>query len=133
MILGHGAHMMQEIEKVDESWIVYSLGNGVFNSNGEYQLRHAPPYSFIAQLHIENQQDKLRLYPIYSDNLVTFWQPIPLEERQIKHLLQLQNSYGLDVATEKGVSVNKDDIGFYLEFNWLQWSSMTDIKYVTSL
>jgi len=51
-----------------------SLGNGIFNSNGEYGRRHAPPYSFIVQLLIEKNQNKLKLYPIHSDNLATFWQ-----------------------------------------------------------
>lgn len=117
LILGHGAHMMQEIEKVKDSWIVYSLGNGVFNSNGEYALRHAPPYSFIAQLHIMKQHNKLRLYPIYSDNLATFWQSVPVNERQFHHLLDIQKSYGLHINSHEELSINQDSLGFFIEIN----------------
>src|SRR5699024_11181059 len=117
LILGHGAHMMQEIEKVKDSWVVYSLGNGVFNSNGEYALRHASPYSFIAQLHIMKQHNKLRLYPIYSDNLATFWQSVPVNERQFHHLLDIQKSYGLHINSHEELSINQDSLGFFIEIN----------------
>lgn len=117
LILGHGAHMMQEIEKVKDAWVVYSLGNGIFNSNGEYSIRHVPPYSFIAQLQIANEQNKLKLYPIYSDNLATFWQPIPVTKRQFDHLINIQKSYGLNIDTKKGVKIDKDKLGFFIEIN----------------
>ncbi len=117
LILGHGAHMMQEIEKVKDTWIVYSLGNGVFNSNGEYGVHHSPPYSFIAQLIITSKNNALKLYPIYSDNLATFWQTRPVNERQFNHLLAIQKSYGLDVNRENDISIGEDKSGFFIEIN----------------
>ncbi len=36
LILGHGAHTLQSIDSIDEKTVVYSLGNGIFNSDGEY-------------------------------------------------------------------------------------------------
>lgn len=117
LILGHGAHMMQEIEKINHTWVVYSLGNGIFNSNGEYGRRHAPPYSFIAQLLIEKSQSKLKLYPIYSDNLATFWQPRPVNQRQFNHLLDIQKSHGLDIDTSFDINISKDKLGFLIEMD----------------
>lgn len=117
LILGHGAHMMQEIEKINDSWVVYSLGNGIFNSNGEYKLRHAPAYSFIAQINITNESDTLKLYPIYSDNLATFWQPLPVNKRQFNHLINVQKSYGFDVDILNDVIENKDKLGYYIGIN----------------
>ena len=70
------AHMMQSIEKINRTTVVYSIGNGIFNSNGEYNQRFVPPYSFIARLTITPENDlSLKLYPIYSNNKETFWQP----------------------------------------------------------
>lgn len=117
LILGHGAHMMQEIEKINNSWVVYSLGNGIFNSNGEYKKHHAPPYSFIAQLNLTNSHDTLKLYPFYSDNLATFWQPHPVTKEQFNHLLDIQKSYGLEIDSKKGVKSDKDELGFLIEIN----------------
>lgn len=35
MVIGHGPHTIQPIEYIDGKPIIYSIGNGVFNSNGE--------------------------------------------------------------------------------------------------
>lgn len=72
LILGHGAHMLQEIEYIEGHWVVYNLGNFMFNSPGRYQKMYALPYSLIARLDLRMKGDKiiltLRLYPIYTDN-----------------------------------------------------------------
>jgi len=70
LILGHGAHMMQEIEQYKGKWIVYSLGNFVFNSKGRYKSMKADPFSLIASLEGRN----LKLYPIFTDNTITGFQ-----------------------------------------------------------
>ncbi|HLR71385.1 MAG TPA: CapA family protein [Pseudogracilibacillus sp.] len=100
VIIGHGAHMMQEIEKYDDKYIVYSIGNGVFNSNGEYNRRHVAPYSFIAQL-VQDKGWKLRLYPIYTNNLKTFWQPSFVNDEQFSHCNQILKTYGSINLTDK--------------------------------
>ncbi|MBW2421412.1 MAG: CapA family protein, partial [Deltaproteobacteria bacterium] len=43
MIIGHGAHMLQEVERYRERWIIYSLGNLVFLSKGRFSSTGAPP------------------------------------------------------------------------------------------
>jgi len=67
LIIGHGAHMIQEIEKVNNKWIVYSIGNFMFNSPGRYKKLKAPPYSLVARLIAIPRQTKLtvmlRFYP----------------------------------------------------------------------
>ena len=95
LIIGHGAHMMQSIEKINRTTVVYSIGNGIFNSNGEYDQRFVPPYSFIARLTITPENDlSLKLYPIYSNNKETFWQPRFLTEDEFKHCSQMLKQYG---------------------------------------
>lgn len=115
LIIGHGAHMMQGIEHIKGKWVVYNLGNGIFNSNGEYQRRHVPPYGFIAQLQFADNEDKLKLYPIYSDNLETFWKPVPLDAGQFEHLLKIQQTFGTEVSSKGKITPDEDNCGKFLE------------------
>ncbi|GIP35227.1 CapA family protein [Paenibacillus sp. J2TS4] len=115
LIIGHGAHLMQEISRINNKWVLYGIGNGVFNSNGEYQLRHVPPYSFIAQLRFDKHgANKLFLYPIHSDNLKTFWQPCPVNEEQFQHVLHVQASFGTPIKNDEAVKTGRDDHGYYI-------------------
>ncbi|MHC5023609.1 MAG: CapA family protein [Planctomycetota bacterium] len=80
VVIGHGAHMVQEIERYRGRWILYSLGNFVFNSPGRYRKRKgAIPYSLAAVMNIERRAGRpfarLHLYPILSDNRETGYQP----------------------------------------------------------
>lgn len=42
-IVGHGSHLMQEVERYRQKWILYGLGNFVFGSPGRYQKENAIP------------------------------------------------------------------------------------------
>lgn len=83
LILGHGAHMMQEIEQYKGKWIVYSLGNFVFNSPGRYESKNVEPFSLIARL----ESETLKLYPIYTDNKITNYQSRFLTEEEFKKIV----------------------------------------------
>lgn len=75
LIIGHGAHMMQELEKIGNKWAVFGLGNFMFNSPGRYAKFKAPPFSFVAELIFKPGNNKtLRLYPIVTDNQITNYQ-----------------------------------------------------------
>ena len=76
LILGHGAHTLQSIDSIDEKTVVYSLGNGIFNSDGEYDgYPDALPFGMIAQMIFEQDTLVMRLMPIESNNRETLWQP----------------------------------------------------------
>ncbi|MEX0922232.1 MAG: CapA family protein [Rhodovibrionaceae bacterium] len=70
IVIGHGSHMLQEVEYYRGRWIVYSLGNFVFLTEGRYRQFGALPYSLIARLTLVAgpKVGSLRLYPIHSDN-----------------------------------------------------------------
>jgi hypothetical protein len=61
IIVGHGAHMIQEIEHIRGRPVIYSLGNFIFNSNGEYRKRNVPPYSFLFRLKAKIKGNELLL------------------------------------------------------------------------
>lgn len=99
MIIGHGAHMLQEIEKYKGSLIVYSLGNFVFNSPGRYKSMDAPPFSLIAKLLVDENDFNLKLYPIFTDNLQTDYQGRFVTEDEfgeVVKLLKLDGQTGED-------------------------------------
>lgn len=74
LIIGSGPHKIQKIERVKDKLIFYSLGNGVFNSDGWDLIKNGNlPYSYFIKLFLK--KNKLRIYPFYNYNIDTFWQP----------------------------------------------------------
>ncbi|WP_201864491.1 Mur ligase family protein [Microvirga soli] len=121
LIIGHGAHMMQEVEQVSDCWVVYGIGNGVFNSNGEYDRRGLAPFSLFAQIVISSLKTEVRLYPLYCDNLKTDWQPRLVTEVEFKKVIGILRERGARIggAARNEISVDEDTIGKYLAFDVL--------------
>jgi hypothetical protein len=116
LILGHGAHMLQEVEWRDGRWVVFSLGNFVFNAPGRYKKLNAPPFSFLAKLLAEPNQGRVtlfvRLYPIVTDNKRTHYQTrfvTDSEYMQVRELLEARSS------NPGPMRFGRDDTGCYLE------------------
>lgn len=101
LIIGCGPHMPGEFHRVAQSWVLYSIGNAVFNSNGEYQARRMPPYGFIARIIVGGPTPQLVLQPIFTDNLRTFWQPRPVSEAEFDHLVSLLRERGVTLLEQQ--------------------------------
>ena len=84
LIIGHGPHTLQPVKQVNDGVVVYSIGNGVFNSNGEYEKHGALPYGMVAQLDLS--KDLVELMPFHANNLKTFWQPELVDEQIYQEL-----------------------------------------------
>ena len=109
---------LQEIEQYKGKWIIYGLGNFVFNSPGRYQKRNAKPYSLAAMLNIREITGRFRLtlqlYPIFSDNLITNYQPRLADSQhlqEIRELLMSDNAGARRTTRMPGSS--KDEIGWH--------------------
>jgi poly-gamma-glutamate capsule biosynthesis protein CapA/YwtB (metallophosphatase superfamily) len=120
LIVGHGAHMLGEIERYGGAWIVYSLGNFVFNSEGDYARAGAHPYSLVARMTLSTASGglsrSLRLYPILSDNTLTQYQPrfvTPAEFEAVMALLVEHSPEGERLRDQ--AITGRDDAGLYLE------------------
>jgi len=102
VIIGTGAHRFQELEKYNGRWIVYNLGNYVFNAPGRYAKLKSPPYGLIAQLTFENRDGKLakalKVYPMLSDNRLTDYYPRLLEEQEFVEAYNLLAERNGDAA-----------------------------------
>jgi poly-gamma-glutamate capsule biosynthesis protein CapA/YwtB (metallophosphatase superfamily) len=94
LILGHGAHMLQELDARDGRAVAYSLGNFLFNSPGRYARNNAPPFSLVARLTLrpggDGWRQAIRLYPIVTDNRLTNYKPRLLRDEEFdsaRHLV----------------------------------------------
>jgi hypothetical protein len=120
LILGHGAHMLQEIELYEGRWIVYSLGNLVFNSPGRFARFDVPPFSIPARLLVERAgggwRKTLRFYPIVSDNLQTGYQPRFVNGSQFDEVVRALRERSWDAAAfARNTKSGRDGIGRFLE------------------
>ncbi len=100
LILGTGTHMPGETARLGQSLVVYSIGNGVFNSNGEYQSRGMPACGFIVRLRLGTGAAQIQLLPIFTDNLKTFWQPRPVTEGEFADLVAQLAAQGMPIIQQ---------------------------------
>lgn len=112
LVIGHGAHTVQPVQFIHQKPVIFGIGNAVFNSNGEYAEHNALPYGCIARLDLS--KDRLRLYPIYTNNLKTFWQPYPVNEEEFSKA----HSYMTSLLTQENYSLAQDKLGFYVELGF---------------
>lgn len=79
LIFGSGPHKIQPIEKINGKLVFYSLGNGVFNSDGWDLVKPGNlPYGYFIKWDIANEQ--IKVYPFIAYNQATFWQPLLIEK-----------------------------------------------------
>lgn len=112
LIVGHGAHTIQPIQIINQKPVVFGIGNAVFNSDGEYEQQNALPFGCIAKLDLAN--DLLRLYPIYTDNLKTFWQPYPVDVEDFSKA----STYMTSLLTHENYMASQDNLGRYVEIKF---------------
>ena len=118
LILGHGAHCLQEIERQAGRWIVYSLGNFMFPSPGRYRRFKAPPYSLAARLRLAADADGrthiagLRLYPIVSDNRRTDYRPRPVTQDEA---MVVQRLFAERCPATAGLPWRSDRAGIHID------------------
>lgn len=120
LIMGHGSHMLQGIERYKGKWIIYSLGNFAFNSSGRFDKFNAPPFSLVGLLSLATEDKskaiRLRLYPIYSNNLKTRFQPRSVNLVEMGRVTQLLEQQSVGWSTDSDmVKARADAAGYYFE------------------
>ena len=121
IIVGHSAHMIQEVEYYKKHLIVFSIGNFLMNGDGEYSRRNLPPYSYIARLNVQNIDGelikKMMLYPIHSDNTASCFTPRFVTQKEFEHVKCILRGHNVDMDMfDNVVTVDKDKYGFYFEY-----------------
>jgi len=121
LVVGSGAHMLQEIAYDGKQWVFFGIGNFVFNAAGRYAERQAPPYSLVLVVDFSMDHGHLqtapRVYPIVSDNRRTGYQPrfLTAVEMGAVDALLAEKSHWNSVE-RAAIKEGKDDVGYYLEF-----------------
>jgi hypothetical protein len=134
MVIGHGAHMLQEVELYQDKWIVYSLGNMVFGSPGRYASENAPPYGFILELALEDNDSAVaaafRLYPIFTDNRITNYQSRYVSVSEFDEVADILLDTGGTGSWDDLVTEGRDSRGNdYLEFPLIDGLVETEFMY----
>lgn len=134
LVIGHGPHNLQQIEKYKGHWIVYSLGNFLFNSRGAYDKYNAPPYGLAAKLIFSNGQNNnnlmqdisntpitkyMRLYVTVVDNKRTNFQTRFVNEKEFEFVYKSLISNKKDVwkHSEDETKTGIDNIGRYIDLS----------------
>jgi hypothetical protein len=122
LVIGHGSHLLQELEYRDGHWIVYSLGNFVFLSPGRYRKYEAHPYSMIGKMILSNVgtriRKRLRLYPIVTDNKATSYRSRFVSDKEFLEVSKILSEYGGTLETfDVSVQTGSDVHGRYFEID----------------
>ena len=117
LIIGHGAHQIQEVARYQGHWIVYGLGNFVFGAPGRFVRKSAPPYGFVARLKLDVEPagrigKTLRLYPIFIDNRQTNYQSRPVDAEEFKEVLKLLGERRPEI--KEHAEAHQDKLGHFL-------------------
>ena len=139
LVIGSGPHNFQEIEEYKGRLILYSIGNFMYNTLGNYDNYNASPFSLAVRLIFQitdrgtpptrSKQDNadndislaevkkiLKIYPIVTDNLITNWQARFLEEQEFKNAYDLlidKNSFLK--SSKRPAKAGIDKIGRFIE------------------
>lgn len=107
LILGHGPHALQAVGKIDATDIFYSLGNFVFNSDGEYKAHpKALPYGGIVTLNFKGKSLYAAMKFIETNNLKTQWIPKEVTSEEFQEIVQ---AFEKEKFQENGWEVNESE------------------------
>jgi len=117
LVIGHHGHNLQEIERYQGKWIVYGIGNFIFNTIGRFSEFGVPAYGLAVELEFpttDKGDTTARLYPIIADNKRTNFQPAVAEGAEadslVRHLLARS---GIS-ASRSGLEISADSLGGHL-------------------
>lgn len=67
-VIGHGSHTVQPIEKYNDKYIFYSIGNFIFNAPGRYSSTDSKPYGIMLEMILSDSRAKFELFPVFTNN-----------------------------------------------------------------
>jgi len=135
LVIGHGAHRLQEFEVYKGKWIFYNLGNYIFITPGKYDATGALPYSFISMMEASPAKNdgislELKLYPVHCDNRESNFQPTPAggaEADSIFREIILRSPDG--AFLQNVVQRGDDEYGNYFRIDLGIWTKSAGLGY----
>jgi hypothetical protein len=135
IVIGHGPHNLQQIEQYRGKWIIYSIGNFIYNSYGKYNQYNAAPFSLAVKLIFEekknfkinnteaaasNNQIKgyMKIYPIVTDNTLIHFKPRFVDQKEFEIICKLliDDNYAWK-PSEQDFKLGVDNIGQFIELS----------------
>lgn len=124
LVIGHGAHCLQQVERRQRRWVAYGIGNGHFQSPGRYQRYEVEngilPMSAWTMLEVTEvgaqRAINVKLYPVYSDNRRTGFTPHPVSEKDFDRVTAAIRDQTVrpERFDNPFRSVGQDDLGFHI-------------------
>ena len=120
LVIGHGAHRLQEVESVRGTPVVFGLGDFVFNSYGGEWVFRAQGYSLIAALRVRARPGggraiSLRLYPIVTDSLRTGFRPRFVTAEEFEAVLAMLKARPRSAVAGGAARLGEDRFGRWIE------------------
>lgn len=122
-VIGHGSHCLQAINVQEGVPIVESIGNGLFLSRGRFSkyvkensiLPYAAWTFFEIKTRRGRRQYSAKLYPVYSDNVKTDYQPKPVSATDFDSVYASIIERTPTIAVEAlRLSREHDELGHYI-------------------
>ena len=122
IIVGHGAHQLQEVEFYRGHWIIYNLGNFIFGAPGRYKkMENGFPYSLALQMEFQPKTGELvdlKLFPFFCDNRKSEYQSRLCKKKEMDVVLEkLIRKMDDDNPDRKMIDKAQNDIGRYFDLS----------------
>jgi poly-gamma-glutamate capsule biosynthesis protein CapA/YwtB (metallophosphatase superfamily) len=91
LIIGHGAHMAQRVDLIDNVPVVYSIGNFIWDSRGRFSIFKAGRYAFALITRVEfdkNGPRRITITPYHNNNKIVKYIPKPVPSKRAKKLFR---------------------------------------------
>jgi L-alanine-DL-glutamate epimerase-like enolase superfamily enzyme len=132
LVIGHGAHMLQQCSFSDRHAVAYSLGNFLFNWGGRFQKVGAPPFGLVAHVELKPAGDAwdvgLRLYPILINNRLTNHQPAPVDSSAFELVWSTLCHTDLDHSFNGRARADRDSLGHHIAYSFVTASAQTQSR-----
>ena len=136
LILGHGAHMIQQCTFANTSAVVYSLGNFQFNWGGRFGTLGAPPYGMVARVAVAPVDERwhvdLRLYPFLSDNRRTDHDPTPVAGEHFDAVWTMLSKQDIDGSFNRCARAERDSLGNHIRYTFTTISQQSKDRLLTT-
>lgn len=87
LVIGHGAHVPQEVDIIDGMVVLYSLGNFTFGTEGRFDSSY-PGYGLVARTVLGlSGIESIELQCILTDNDRVHYQPAPCPQDEAEEVL----------------------------------------------
>lgn len=132
VVIGHGAHTLQEISQVNGRWVIYSIGNGNFCSTGRWRRYEEEngilPFGLWTMLELirtaeNSRRVSVKMYPVYSDNVKSDCQPGPVNDTEFGRIMWelVKRSDNMAAFPGTDVSFEQDELGNFIRIDIADW------------